>query len=83
MINYNDTVSLGPKSKKPSWKQFSKAFLNASPNAIVVTDCSLKAAISNQKAQDNLDIFTGTLIKTTLPELHKSSNIILKNTSPI
>ncbi len=83
MINHDNTVSLGSKSKKPSWKQFSKAFLNASPNAIVVTDCSLKAAVSNKKAQDHLDIFTGTLIKTTLPELHKSSKNVLENIAPV
>lgn len=83
MVNYDNTLSLGLKSKKPSWKQFSKAFLNASPNAIVVTDCSFKTAISNKEAQNNLDIFTGTLIKTTLPELNEFSKIALDTASPV
>ncbi len=83
MVNYDNTLSLGSKSKKPSWKQFSKAFLNASPNAIVVTDCSFKTAISNKEAQNNLDIFTGTLIKTTLPELNEFSKISLGTASPV
>ncbi|ACN14527.1 sigma-54 dependent transcriptional regulator [Desulforapulum autotrophicum HRM2] len=64
---------------KLNWKQFSKAFLNASPNAIVVTDRSSKAILSNEKAQDSLEIFTGTLLQTTLQELTRSSAAVLKN----
>jgi nitrogen fixation/metabolism regulation signal transduction histidine kinase len=52
-----------------NWKQFNKAFLDAFPRGIVVTDCDTKITISNKKAQNRLDIFTGTLIGTTLPVL--------------
>ncbi len=64
---------------KLNWKQFSKAFLNASPNAIVVTDRSSKAILSNEKAQGLLEIFTGTLLQTTLQELTRYSAAVLKN----
>ncbi|MCD4719943.1 MAG: sigma 54-interacting transcriptional regulator [Desulfobacula sp.] len=80
MIITEKSISLNEKSKQLSWKQFSKAFLNASPNGIVVTDCSFKTAISNKKAQEYLDIFTGTLIQTTLPELTEHSTAVLKDT---
>jgi len=80
MIITEKSVSLNEDSKQLSWKQFSKAFLNASSNGIVVTDCSFKTAISNKKAQEHLDIFTGTLIQTTLPELTDHSTAVLKNT---
>ncbi len=62
-----------------SWKQFSKAFLDASANGIVVTDRSLKTTISNRHAQGHLEVFTGTLIESTLPELAEISRAVLKN----
>ena len=80
MIINEKPVSLNKKSKQLNWKQFSKAFLNASSNGIVVTDRSFKTAISNKKAQGHLDIFTGTLIGSTLPELIEHSIAVLKNT---
>ncbi|NOX32398.1 MAG: PAS domain-containing protein [Deltaproteobacteria bacterium] len=79
MIINEKTISLNKKSKQLNWKQFSKAFLNASPNGIVVTDCYFKTVISNKKAQGHLDIFTGTLIPATLPELSEHSSTVLKN----
>jgi len=79
MIINEKTISLNKKSKQLNWKQFSKAFLNASPNGIVVTDCYFKTVISNKKAQGHLDIFTGTLIPATLPELSEHSSSVLKN----
>jgi len=80
MIINEKPVSLNKKPKQLNWKQFSKAFLNASSNGIVVTDRSFKTAISNKKAQGHLDIFTGTLIGSTLPELIEHSIAVLKNT---
>lgn len=76
-------ISFDTVSKQLNWKQFSKAFLNASPNCIVVTDRLLKTTISNEKAQQYLDLFTGTLIKTTIPELKSYSEMVLKSTSPV
>lgn len=81
MIINEKTISLNEESKQLSWKQFSKAFLNASPNGIAVTDCSFKTIISNEIAQKYLDVFTGTLIQTTLPELIEHSTTVLKNST--
>ena len=38
------------------WKQFSKALLNASPNGIAALDMTLKIMISNQLAQNGLEL---------------------------
>ena len=76
-------LSLNSNAIALNWKQFSKAFLNASSNGIVVTDRSFKTTISNKKAQGYLDIFTGTLIKSTLPELFEPSRQVLKNIFPV
>lgn len=80
MIINEKTISFDEKSKQLSWKQFSKSFLNASPNGVVVADCSFKTIISNKKARRYLDIFTGTLIQTTMPELIRHSAAVLKDT---
>lgn len=83
MLINGKTISLNEESKQLNWKQFSKAFLNASSNGIVVTDLSFKTAISNKKAQECLDVFTGTLIPATLPELTEQSTTALRNTKTI
>ncbi len=75
----NEKVLVPINESKLNWKQFSKAFLNASPNPIVVTDRSSKAILSNEKAQGYLDIFTGTLLQTTLQELTRYAAAVLKN----
>lgn len=83
MLVNEKTVPLNRENKSLNWKQFSKAFLDASPSGIVVTDRSFKTAISNRKAQAHLDIFTGTLINTTIPELVEDSKAVLRNKSSI
>ncbi len=60
------------------WKQFSKAFLNASPNGIAALDMTLKIMISNQLAQSGLELFPGAMLSTTLPELTKHAHQVLK-----
>jgi len=80
MIINEKAISLNEESKQLSWNQFSKAFLDASPNGVAVTDCSFKTIISNKIAQEHLDIFTGTLIQTTMPELIEHSAAVLKDT---
>jgi len=80
MIITEKSVSFNKESKQLSWNQFSKAFLDASPNGVAVTDCSFKTIISNKIAQEHLDIFTGTLIRTTMPELIEHSAAVLKDT---
>lgn len=77
------TLSMNRPPTQLNWKQFSKSFLNASPSGIVVTDRSFKTVISNKKAQSLLDIFTGTLIESTLPELIEHSTAILRNKIPV
>lgn len=66
-----------------NWKQFSKAFLNATPNCIAVTDLEFKTIISNKFAKTYLDIFQGTLIASTIPELEKESFSVAKKKKPI
>ena len=59
------------------WKQFSKALLNASPNGIAALDMSLKIMISNRIAQNDLDLFPGAMVASTLPELSEAANRVL------
>lgn len=73
-----DIPSVDLKDSHLNWKQFSKAFLNATPNCIAVTDLSFKTITSNTIAQKHLDIFPGTLIGTTIPEIEKEGCHVLK-----
>lgn len=66
------------KDNHMNWKQFSKAFLNATPNCIAVTDLSFKTITSNTIAQKYLDIFPGTLIGGTIPEIEQEGCHVLK-----
>lgn len=79
MTQTEDSVYPGNPARQLNWKQFSKAFLNASSDGIVVTDRFFKTLISNKKAQGYLDVYTGTLIPSTLPELVEPSRSVLKN----
>ena len=83
MVGNDEHVFLGAKPDVTNWKQFSKAFLDASPDSVVVTDGLSKALISNINAQRYLDIYPGTLIDATLPELSESRKRILKTNDPV
>ena len=83
MVGNDEHVFLGAKPDVTNWKQFSKAFLNASPDGIVITDVSSKALISNTSAKKHFDIYPGTFIDTTLPELSDHSNTTLKTLEPV
>ncbi|SMC85606.1 PAS domain S-box-containing protein [Desulfocicer vacuolatum DSM 3385] len=63
---------------KLDWKRFSKSLLNASPNGIAALDMTLKIMISNQLAQTGLDLFPGAMLSTTLPDLSKHAQQVLK-----
>ncbi len=60
------------------WKKFSKALLNASPSGIAVIDINLNVIISNKRAQDGLELFPGSMLSPTLPDLTDLAKNVLK-----
>lgn len=60
------------------WNEFSKALLNASPDGIVVLDRALKTIISNIHAQNELGIFPGSVLSSTVPALAVSAQLVVE-----
>lgn len=60
-----------------NWKEFGTALLNATPNGIAVFDNRLQAVISNQIAREQLNIYPGTLLGATIPDLESPAKIAL------
>ena len=52
-----------------NWRIFSKALLNASRNAIIVLDPTGIVIISNQRVQNHLKLFSGSIFSDAMPEL--------------
>ncbi|MBF0388756.1 MAG: sigma 54-interacting transcriptional regulator [Desulfamplus sp.] len=65
------------------WRTFSKALLNASPNGIAVLDINLNVILSNKLAQDSLELFPGSMLSPTLPELADCAKSLLNTREPI
>ena len=61
-----------------NWRQFAKALLNASGNAIFVLDPSGTVVISNRRVQRSLGLFPGSLLPNTLPDFWPHARKVLE-----
>lgn len=67
-----------PQTIDLNWKEFGSALLNATPNGIAVFNNELQAVISNKLSRNQLDIYPGALLETTIPELMGAATDVLK-----
>lgn len=61
-----------------NWRQFAKALLDASGNAIFVLDPSGTVVISNRRVQQSLRLFPGSLLPNTLPDFWHHARKVLE-----
>ena len=61
-----------------NWKEFGTALLNATPDGIAVFDKGLKAVVSNKIARERLDVYPGSLLDATIPDLSRPAKRVLR-----
>lgn len=72
----------GEEIKDLNWKEFGNALLNASPYGIAVFDHTFQALISNNTGRNDLLIYPGSLLETTLPDLKIPAQRVLDTQRP-
>lgn len=60
-----------------NWKKFGTSLLNVSSDGIAMFDTALQAVISNEIARKALDIYPGSLLNATLPDLESAAQDVL------
>lgn len=78
-----EASSLEEKDGALSRGKIIDVFLNAISDAIIVFDTRFRVLISNERCQQTLAIFPGTLLDSTLPELSAGVSTVIQTMAPL